>query len=141
MLYIIEVLIEVFVCYKLYTEEKRVNLFWYFMVGMFLVFPSLKLFPNFLNPPVLFSVVYTFRLLTRGELNRQWESFPLKWLLLLLLIFHTIQPLTCSWAHLSRSYRMSFEAFMSQYYFLFLGYTMAPLYEDLKNGMSFLGFW
>ena len=80
MIFVIELLLEAFLIYKVWTERDRTRLFLWFMSAMILLYPNLKIMQG--TPAVnwMFPVVCLLRIIKDKELKKCWKNFPLKYI-------------------------------------------------------------
>lgn len=141
MILIIELLIEAFLIYKVWTERDRTRLFLWFMSAMILLFPGLKIIQG--TPAVnwMFPVVCLLRIIKDKKLIKSWNNFPLKYIYGTILLFHFIQPLFSRWQGFGSTYFYVIQYVMTTYLYVFLGYCIAPDYEKLLENKKWIYIW
>lgn len=141
MVFAIELLIEAFLIYKVWTERDRTRLFLWFMSAMILLFPGLKLVQG--TPAVnwMFPVVCLLRIIKDKELKECWKNFPLKYIYGAILLFHFLQPLFSKWQGFGSTYFYVIQYVMTTYLYVFLGYCMATDYKNLLEHKKWIYTW
>ena len=141
MIFAIELLLEAFLIYKVWTERDRTRLFLWFMSAMILLFPGLKLVQG--TPAVnwMFPVVCLLRVIKEKGLKECWKKFPLKYIYGAILLFHFLQPLFSKWQGFGSTYFYVIQYVMTTYLYLFLGYCMAPDYSKLLENKKWIYTW
>lgn len=133
MIFAVELLLEAFLGYKVFTESDRTKLFMWFMTAMIMLFPGLKLMPGIPAVNWMFPVICLARVIKDGNLKSNWSNFPLKYIYALILIFHFVQPVFVQWQELGSTYFYVIQYVMITYFYLFLGFCMAPDYKKLMK--------
>lgn len=141
MIFVIELLLEAFLIYKVWTERDRTRLFLWFMSAMILLFPGLKLVQG--TPAVnwMFPVVCLLRIIKDKELKECWRNFPLKYIYAAILLFHFLQPIFSKWQGFGSTYFYVIQYVMTTYLYVFLGYCMAPDYKKLLESKKWIYTW
>lgn len=130
MILFIELVLEFFIAYKVYTEKKQVNAFLWYIAAMFLLFPQIIPFKECPYPGVVFAIVATIRLYVKQTFKEVWEAFPFKWFLLIILLFHILQSFTIPFQSWISTIRFELFYFLSTNYLLFVGFALAPSYRE-----------
>lgn len=142
MIFAIELLVEAFLVYKVWTESDRTRLFLWFMSAMLLLYPGLKLMPGIPAVNWMFPVVCLARVIVKEKkLKTCWKNFPLKYIYGIMLLFHFLQPLFSRWQGFGSTYFYVIQYVMTTYLYVFLGYCMAPDYKKLMEQKKWIYTW
>ena len=133
MIFAVELLLEAFLGYKVFTESDRTKLFMWFMTAMIMLVPTFKLMPGIPAVNWIFPVICLARVIKDGNLMSNWSNFPLKYIYAIILIFHFVQPVFVQWQELGSTYFYVIQYVMITYFYLFLGFCMAPDYKKLMK--------
>lgn len=133
MIFATELILEIFFAYKVLTEKNRTKLFLWFMTAMILLAPGFKLMPGIPSVNWMFPIICLVRIINDGTLIRKWSEFPLKYIYAAILIFHFIQPLFVHFLSFRMTYFYVIQYVMTTYIYVFLGYCMAPDYNELMS--------
>lgn len=137
MIVAIEIILELFIAYKLLTEEDYGKLFYYYIAGTILLYPYFRFIP-WCIPNIFLSAVATVRLIKDGTFSSCWEAFPEKKMMLAFLAFVFIQPIMSGRFGYSESILAGLQDFIGHIYQLFIGFCLAPTYDELKKHKNIL---
>ena len=133
MIFAIELLLETFLCYKVWIEKDRTRLFLWFMTAMIMLLPYFKLMPGIPAVNWIFPVICLLRIIKEKSLKENWKNFPLKYIYGVILAFHFLQPLFVSWRGMGSTYFYVIQYVMTTYLYVFLGFCIAPDYKKLME--------
>ena len=141
MIFVIELLLEAFLIYKVWTERDRTRLFLWFMSAMILLYPNLKIMQG--TPAVnwMFPVVCLLRIIKDKELKKCWKNFPLKYIYGAILLFHFLQPLFSKWQGFGSTYFYVIQYVMTTYLYVFIGFCIAPDFKKLLENKKWIYVW
>ena len=134
MIFIVELFFELLLIYKVWNEEDRTNLFIWFMTACIMLFPQFKIGVGIPDCSWMFPIVGLARFAFKDKnLIETWKAFPLKYIYAVLLIFHFVQPIFVSFQPLGLTYFYVIQYTMKTYLYVFLGFCIAPNYNELKE--------
>ena len=142
MIFSLELILEFFLIYKVWTEKDRTCLFLWFMTAGIMLMPSFKFQVGIPSCNWMFSIVLLLRVIfLEKNIREKWQEFPLKNIYALLLIFHFVQPLFVRFESINLTYFYIIKYIMSTYLYVFLGFCIAPNYNELKEKKQWFMIW
>lgn len=142
MAYILELFTSLFLFYKIWTVEDRTELFMCFFTACIMLFPS---FPSVrIIPPIkcLVPTICLIRIAFRDKtIKESWNQFPLKYIFLVLLTFHFIQPLFVKYDTWYYTYKYIIYYTTSTYLYFFVGFCIAPDIKEILQKKNWIIAW
>lgn len=122
---LIECLLFLLVIYKLIFEKNKEKAFYWYVCGNILLYPLMKL-PVIPQPPILLPLICIIRAYRDKELKGLWNIYPLRFLTLVMLVYHIVHPFIASWMPLVTAIRFELYEFSQTYLVLLGGFLIAP---------------
>lgn len=138
MISVIELILEIFFAYKVFTEKDRTKMFLWFMTAMILLVPDFRIRPGVPTVNCFFSFVCLARIIKDRTIMEKIREFPLMPILTVILAFHLIQPFFVSWRGLGTTYFYIIQYCMTTYLYIFIGFCISPDYETLISNKKWL---
>lgn len=138
MVFTLELILTLFFAHKVWKEKDRARLILWFMTAMICLMPGFKVVKG--TPPVnwLFPTLYFMRLLKDKEFLASWKFFPLKYIYLVILLFHFVQPLFVKFTTYGSTYFNIIQYVMTSLFYIFIGYSMRSDYKKVLTHRNWI---